>query len=317
MHIVAATSLKMLPFVEQWPADLQKRLRIAWFASIDEAEPYLAEADALLVQSRLNAAQLAKAERVRWIHSLSAGVDRMPLAEMAERGIRLSNSSGVHTIQMSEYALAMMLQLVREAPAYLRMQQQKQWKGGPPIGELYGKTVGVLGPGAIGRGIAPRAAAFGMRVIGYSRSGRPVEGFETVYTGSDGLTALLEASDFVINLLPGTAETHHLLKLEQFRQMKTSACFLNLGRGNVVREPDLIRALEEGTIAGAALDVFEEEPLPPESPLWTMEQVILTPHIAGLSPHYAERAAEIYFRNIRSYLNGEKLENEVSYENGY
>lgn len=266
-----------------------------------------------------DAAMLEELPRLVWVQILSAGADKLPLEELHRRGIRLTNAKGVHQIQMSEFALLQMLQWARRADLHFSNQLDKRWGRRVPSGELYGQTAGILGTGSIGQAIAAKAKAFGMRTLGYNTSGRMEPHFDEVYKGPDGLLTVLGESDYVVVIVPSTPDTQGLIGQEQLQAMKPSACLINLARGSVVSEEELIDALQNGMIAGAALDVFEEEPLPSESPLWKLPNVLITPHVAGASPHYNERVAGIVRENLRRLTedpNG-PLRNEVDLSQGY
>ena len=266
-----------------------------------------------------DSAMLEELPRLSWVQILSAGADKLPLEDLHRRGIRLTNAKGVHQIQMSEFALLQMLQWTRRADLHFSNQLDKRWGRRVPSGELHGQTVGILGTGSIGQAIAAKAQAFGMRTLGYNTSGRPELHFDGVFQGADGLLTVLGESDYVVVIVPSTPETQGLIGQEQLHAMKPSACLINLARGTVVSEPELIAALQNGIIAGAALDVFEEEPLPPESPLWELPNVLITPHVAGASPHYNERAAGIVRENLRRLAEDPDgpLHNEVDLSQGY
>ncbi|MDF2936272.1 MAG: D-2-hydroxyacid dehydrogenase [Paenibacillaceae bacterium] len=262
---------------------------------------------------------LEELPKLRWVQIMSAGADKLPLEELRKRGIRLTNAKGVHQIQMSEFALLQMLQWARRADLHFSNQLDKRWGKRVSSGELHGQTVGILGTGSIGQAIAAKAQAFGMRTLGYNTSGRSELHFDAVFQGPDGLLSVLGDSDYVVVIVPSTPDTQGLIGKEQLQAMKPSACLVNLARGTVVSEPELIAALQNGTIAGAALDVFEVEPLPPESPLWELPNVLITPHVAGSSPHYNERAAGIVRENLRRLAEDPEspLQNEVDLSQGY
>ena len=258
-------------------------------------------------------------KELKWIHSWAAGVDTDPLELLKERNIILTNSSGVHGFPISEAVFAMMLALTRKLHIYIRRQFNKEWKheGGYP--EMHGKTVGILGVGNIGLEVAKLAKAFGMTVLGYRRSGLPADWVDTMFEyGEEGLNELLKRSDYVVNTLPLTMETYKVMGREQFDIMKPSAFYINIGRGGTTDEEALINALRDGKIAGAGLDVFETEPLPSDSPLWEMENVIITPHVSGRTEHYAQRVMEIFMSNFRDYLSGKlPQKNRVDLDRGY
>jgi phosphoglycerate dehydrogenase-like enzyme len=319
MKIAIYTTSNPAPILTGLPADLKERVELIHVRSREDLACHASEAEALVSTVKLDKEMLLSLPQLRWIQVLSAGVDSLPLDYLREQRILLTNARGIHQIQMSEFAMLMMLQWARRADLHFLNQMDKVWGKRVPSGELYGQTVGILGSGSIGQAIAAKAAAFGMRTLGYNKSGKPAPGFDETAGGPEGLQYVLAESDYVIMLLPSTPKTQHFLKMEQFKTMKPSACFINLARGSVVHEAELIEALRGGIIAGAALDVFEEEPLPPESPLWELPNVILTPHVAGASPHYMTRAAHIVFQNIRLYLEGkgEGMINGIPLNKGY
>lgn len=315
MNITAITKIDLNAIAEGWPEDLAQA-KFHQFQTLEEAQMMLPETDILLVNGHVPDELLDQAHRLKWIQSLSAGVDKIPMARLAEKNILLTSMSGIHMIQMSEYAISLMLQWVRRAEGYLTHQRNSRWER-IPTDELYGKTLGILGTGSIGQEIARKAKAFDMQVLGYNRSGGTLDYFDEVLTGDSGLDRILSDSDFIVSVMPDTPQTRHTLKVEQFQKMKRTAYFINIGRGSFIIEDDLITALNSGFLAGAGLDVFEQEPLSAKSPLWTMEQVTLTPHISGNSPHYMERAAVVFFDNLRRYRGGEKLRNLVDLKTGY
>ncbi|NEU30485.1 D-2-hydroxyacid dehydrogenase [bacterium LRH843] len=255
---------------------------------------------------------------LKWIQSWSAGVNNLPLDHLAAKKIFVSSASGVHAYPISETILALMLSLTRKIHTFIRNQQAKTWHHSGLKLELHGKTVGIIGVGEIGKETAKIAKAFNMTVLGIKRSGNEEEYVDRMYT-IDQLHAVLPQCDYVVVTLPLTKETHHLFGYEQFKQMKQSAFFINIGRGEIVDEQALITALQEGDIAGAGLDVFEQEPLGEDSPLWDMDNVIITPHCAGATEHYASRVIEdIFLPNLKNYLAGVKLTiNLVDFKKGY
>jgi len=256
------------------------------------------------------------AENLKWIHLLSAGADAMPFDVLKERKIILTNSKGVHKYQISEQVLGYMLLFERALNYFIRKQMNREWDKSVRVSELYGKSVCILGVGSIGEEIARIAREFGMKTIGVRKSGNMSKFIDEMYTNENMIFAVSKA-DYVICALPLTDETYHLLGKDFFKNMKNDAVFINIGRGKVVDESSLIDALKNKTIRGAALDVFEEEPLSKESPLWDMENVIITPHTAGISPHYMERGIEIIKHNIKAYLGDGDFINRVDLEKQY
>ncbi len=263
---------------------------------------------------------LAKAPNLRWFQQWGAGADwLLKYPDAAEHPFTLTNVSGVHAVPISEHILSFMLAFARGLPGAVRDQAQHRWRKADErsVFELAGKTALLIGVGAIGERTAKLAATLGMRVWGVRRDpSKEVACVEKMVT-RDELHTLLPEADFVILTVPLTKETRHMMSADEFGAMKDSGYLINIGRGGTVNEADLIWALQEGQIAGAGLDVFEEEPLPEDSPLWEMENVIVTAHYSGDTPHYDERALEIFLENLRRYEAGEALTHVVDKERGY
>lgn len=238
----------------------------------------------IVVAAGIGDVDLSKAKKLKWIHVTSAGLNRLT-KEIIESELLITNSSGVHPIPISEHVLAFMLMFSRAINHSFRNQVlKKNWIRNPelfPVFELFGKTVVIVGLGRIGRRVAKLTKAFGMRVIGVVRNLDRKE--ENVYklVGISGLQNVLGQADFIVNALPLTEQTFHLFDKQKFKKMKKISYFINIGRGKTVVEDDLILALNSEEIAGAGLDVFEEEPLSQSSKLWDLENVIITPHYSG------------------------------------
>jgi D-2-hydroxyacid dehydrogenase (NADP+) len=262
---------------------------------------------------------LPRAPKLRWFQQWGAGADwllRDP--EAAWLDFILTNASGVHAIPISEQIMAYLLAFARGLPAAVRAQERKTWRktSREELFELAGATMLLVGVGAIGERTAALAAALGMRVLGIRRdTARGVPGVAAMY-GPQRLLDLLPEADVVVLTVPLNRATQGLIGERELRAMKPSAYLVNIGRGGTVREDALIRALREGWIAGAGLDVFAEEPLPESSPLWAMEQVIVTAHYAGMTPYYDQRALAIFLDNLRRYQAGAPLRNIVD-KTGY
>ncbi|MFC5651787.1 D-2-hydroxyacid dehydrogenase [Paenibacillus solisilvae] len=254
---------------------------------------------------------------LKWIQNMGAGVDHVPLAHIQSQGILLTNASGVHPNPISETIFAMLLSFTRHLHLSVRNQLARNWIHNDRMGEAHNRTIGILGVGAIGLETAKVAKAFNMTVLGIRRSGTPAEWIDEMYT-MDGLQEVLKRSDYIVNCLPYTAETKHVLGKEQFAVMKPTAFYINIGRGKTTETGALVEALQQGIIAGAGLDVFEQEPLPAEHPLWGMDNVIMTSHTAGSTTEYDNRAVDIFVENLKAYLqDGKPSVNIVSLENQY
>jgi D-2-hydroxyacid dehydrogenase (NADP+) len=247
-----------------------------------------------------------------WIHSIQAGVDRFPFEELEAAGVTLTNSTGIHGESVGETVAGYMLTFARRLHVYQRNQHEHEWVH-PPWDEpftLEGRTVCVVGLGTLGRGIASRASALGMRVTGVKRTVEPVPDVERVHPNDELLAAVADA-DFVALACPLTDETHHLVDGAALAAMDEDAYLINVARGSVIDEDALVEALEDEEIAGAALDVFEEEPLPADSPLWDMEEVLVTPHRAAATWEYYQLVAEIVRENVERVGRGEAMVNRV------
>jgi D-2-hydroxyacid dehydrogenase (NADP+) len=258
------------------------------------------------------------APRLKWIQLTSAGADRLLGSGFIEQGITVTTVSGLHATPIGEFVISAILMFAKGAPSYMRAQLQHQWARFAPS-ELYGKTIGIVGMGHIGMEAGRLAKAFGCRVIGTRRSATTSHATpeaDEIMPASE-LHRLLGESDYVVLSMPLTAETRGMIGEAELRAMKPSAVLVNIARGAVVVEEALVRALREGWIAGAALDVFEREPLPADSPFWDMENVLLTPHISGGTEVYNQRAVAIFADNLRRYLTGEPLLNVVDPARGY
>mgnify|MGYP000894670188 CR=1 FL=1 len=251
-------------------------------------------------------AVLDPASRCKWVQTWSAGVDRLPLGQMLERGIVVTTASGVHAYPISETIFAMLLALTRNLHVYIRNQLKRTWDRGGLRLEMHGKTIGIVGVGDIGEETARIAKAFGMTVIGVRRSALPSPHVDRM-VGPGALREVLPLCDYVVVTVPATPETRHMFDEPEFSAMKPGAFFVNIGRGATVRTEALLAALRSGRLAGAGLDVFEEEPLPPDHPLWQMDNVIITPHSSGFTEHYNDRALDIFVENAAAYLAGKPL----------
>ncbi len=273
----------------------------------------LAEAEAIVAWS-LSPEQLAAAPRLLWMQARTAGVEHLPLAEMAARGVRLTSFSGVSAPNIAEHVLAMMLALGRRIPTLVRAQERREWRDiatHREVFELGGERLLLVGTGAIGREVARRATAFGMEVTGVRRlEGPKPEWLDAVFT-VERLDEALATADHVVNSLPNTRATRGLFDAGRFAAMKPGAYFHNVGRGSTVDTAALVEALASGHLAGAGLDVVDPEPLPADSPLWGMENVLLTSHTSGATPRSWERGGPIVLRNARAFDRGEALVNEV------
>jgi len=255
--------------------------------------------------------------KLKWIHSMLAGVDRFLDVSITQSQVVLSNTRGIHGTQVSELVFEMMLMFAKEALLCFQLKQKKQWKKFIPVC-LSSKTIGILGLGNIGLEIARLAKAFGMKVLAIDETrGLRRSRYVDTMVSTDQLQQLLGESDFVVIALPLTPKTNKFIGERELRAMKSTAYLINCARGGIVDEEALIRALDEHWIAGTGLDTFTTEPLPPESRLWELPNVILSPHVAGIREDYNILATDLFCENLRRYLGREKLLNIVDKQKGY
>ena len=311
------------------PASYVERIRavstrVTILQSRDEQEALALAKDADILLAGFFSPELFKAtKRLKWIQTLFAGVDAFLYPEVVKSSVVITNAGGVNSIPVSEQVVGMMLCLNRKLHLFMRNQTERKWKTSDMdlifrMEELSGKTAGIVGLGRIGSEIAKKAKCLGMRVIAARRNpSAPKPDYVDKIVSPENLEELLADSDFVIIQIPLTKDTQGMLGEKQLRRMKPTAYLVNASRGDVIKEDELIKALKEGWIAGAALDTFATEPLPEDSPLWDMTNVIITPHVAGLTPRYMERLTDLFCENLRRFLNGESLINVVDKTRGY
>jgi phosphoglycerate dehydrogenase-like enzyme len=257
-----------------------------------------------------------RAGGVKWIQSASAGVDRLLFPGLIDSHVVVTNARGVFDQAIAEYVLTLLLTFAKGMPGVWDRQGRAEWKPRDTEG-LAGKHVLVVGVGPIGRAIGVACQGMGMTVRGVATVSRRRDDVFRVVYGADELLDALAWADYVVDVLPGTPDTQHLFGQKAFGAMRPAARFVNVGRGSTVDEPALVRALQEGRIGGAALDVFEEEPLPKDSPLWSMPNVIVSPHMAGDFAGWREALVELFVENLQRYLTGRPLKNVVDKERGY
>lgn len=258
--------------------------------------------------------------RLKWFQQWAAGADWLRHhPELVDADFTLTSAVGIHAVQIGEHVFAMLLALARELPAAVLAQHERRWRSFNDVGtfELHGQRLLVVGVGAIGGRVAELGAAFGMEVVGVRRDPhRGVPGV-TRMVAPDALDEELPAADAVVLTVPLTDATRDLLSAARIARMKPGAVLVNIGRGGTVDEASLAAALADGQLRGAALDVFEDEPLPPSSPLWGLPNLLITAHYAGATPHYGERAMALALDNLGRYLEGKPLKNVVDKRLGY
>jgi len=294
---------------EQYRARLSQKfpeIGIDVIATADKAAAALPEADMLLTFGQMMKnlkLDLANAAKLKWVQALGTGLDGITDQPALKPNVTVTSLHGVHGAPVSEAALASMLALSRNLPGAIRAQDEHQWRRWPAK-LLHDKTVGILGIGVIAEALAPKCKAMGMTVVGITSSPRQVAGFDRVHPMSELLT-VLPTLDYLVLLTPYSPATHHMIDAKVFAAMKPTSYFINVARGGVVDEDALLAALRGKKIAGAALDVFNQEPLPPEHPFWDFQNVIITTHQGGFCDTYVDLAMPILEHNMRCFLKGD------------
>lgn len=272
-----------------------------------------------IVLGGISIEEFKRANNLKWIQATGAGVDNLLYPEMVESDVIITNASGVHPIPIAEHTFALILAITRGLIKSFEGKARRKWVHNEVfIDELYGKTIGIVGYGRIGQGIAMVAKGFGMKVIALKRDvNKTIEIVPDELLGRESLDELLSKSDIVVLIVPLTKDTYHMIGERELKLMKPTSILVNVARGKVVDENALIKAIKERWIFGAGLDVFDTEPLPPDSELWELDNVVITPHIAGLNPYYTDRLLDIFIRNLKVYPDVSKMINVVDKKLGY
>ncbi len=305
----------------QFSPENQARMRDAapdadlrFVAKLSDASDTLAELDA--IAGSISAADLARAPRLRWVHSWSAGVDNSLYPEMLVSPVVLTSSVGNGAIPLAEHAMLLMQMLNRDVPRWMRAQANRKWDRFTHP-ELNGMTLAIYGLGNSGVDLAAKAQAFHMRVLGLRRNAdRSVPGVDRMFR-TDQLHEFLSEADFVVVTAPNTADTIGVFDEAALRAMKPTAYFICISRGGIADDDALLKALQEGWIAGAGLDAHGIEPLPETSPFWTLPNVIVTPHNGATTAATNQRSVEIFVDNLRRFMAGQPLGNVVDKVAGY
>jgi phosphoglycerate dehydrogenase-like enzyme len=299
------------------------QIEIVHQSNYEGIEEHLRESEILFAFS-LRPEQFSFTQKLRWIHAPTAAVHQLLFPQLVGSDVILTNAREVHGPVVAEHVIALIFALAKKIPQALRLQQRRTWgqdaiwNEGPRPREVAGATLGLIGLGSIGRTVARMASALGMRVLAvreHPEKERP-EGVAAVYAPAQ-LNDLLAQSNYVVMAAPLTDATRGLINAERLAAMRQDACLINVGRGPQVDEAALADALRSRRIAGAALDVFEQEPLPPQSPLWELESLLITPHTAGLTEKLWQRHYALFSENLRRYLAREPLLFIVDKQKGY
>ncbi|MGB7604029.1 MAG: phosphoglycerate dehydrogenase [Lutisporaceae bacterium] len=276
----------------------------------------ISDIDVLVCYNPFEKLDISLLKQLKWIQLSSIGIDQVPKQRVREQDIILTNNRSGYSIPMGEWIVMKILELLKNSKDFYRKQSERKWQIDTSILELYNKTVCFIGTGSIASEAAKRLQGFDTNIIGINTSGKNVEYFNTCYPMSK-LNHAISQSDIIVVSIPYTKETHHLINENNLSLFKNGASLINISRGSVIDESALAEALKKGNLRGAALDVFEEEPLSKDSPLWELDNVIITPHNSWLSEMRNERRYSIIYQNLKSFINKEKLKNVVDIDKGY
>lgn len=279
-------------------------------------QDYMKEVDVLVTFKLFDKVSLDKFPKLKWIQLTSMGFEQLPKEEILERGITVTNNKNGYSIPMGEWAVLNILELVKNRKQAYKNQLEKSWHVDLSVGEIYQKTVSFIGTGDISRESVKRLQGFDVNILGVNTNGRAIDGFDECFS-IDELDTVLSKSDVVVITLPNTEKTYHLFDKSRLEKMKKDAYLLNMSRGAIIKEEDLIKHLEEGNLSGAALDVFEEEPLPKTSKLWDIDRVVITSHNSWISDKIGPRRWDMFYKNFKRFINDEEFLNVVKIKRGY
>jgi phosphoglycerate dehydrogenase-like enzyme len=302
---------------KRWP-----EMRVLHLLDYDQLPPELPDTD-IFVGYSLRPKQLTEAKKLKWIHSTAAGVAQLMYPELRDSGIMVTNPSGIFSVPMAEHTIGLLLALARNFPDSVRGQdrnewaQQQLWDKPQHLTELNGQILLIVGFGSIGHEVARRARAFDLRVWGVTRSGEGDRSLAEKIVPAKELNAALPEADYVLIAAPETSETKHLIGEAELARMKPGARLINVGRGSLLDESALVRALESGRLGGAALDVTQIEPLPAENPLWKAPNLFITPHTSAVSGRLWHRETALLLELLELWFAGKELFNQVNFAKGY
>jgi phosphoglycerate dehydrogenase-like enzyme len=297
-------------------------MKVVHLPTYDHLAGEVADTD-IFVGWSLRPEQFKLAKKLKWIHSTAAGVGQLMYPELRQSGVTVTNASGIHTVAMAEHVLGYLVALARRFPDALRYQRQRKWAQQEIWDaqlrprELHGQVLLIVGFGAIGHELARRVRPLGMQIWAVTRSGKGDSNLADRILPASRLDEVLHEADYVVLAAPETPETYHLIGQKQLQQMKPTAFLINVARGSLIDEAALVETLERRAIAGAALDVAEQEPLPPEHALWSLDNVLITPHISAVSEYLWDRQTELLLDNLDRWFSGGELRNRVDLKRGY
>nr|WP_175989655.1 D-2-hydroxyacid dehydrogenase [Bacillus sp. Marseille-Q1617] len=306
---------------EEFVTDLQEhfpQVEFMCFKKIAEAEQALPLAEIIVTMGEdLTDTHIELSQRLKWIMVTSAGLEKMPFEAIKKKGILVTNARGIHKIPMAEFTLGLMLQHAKQLRSVLKQEEEGIWSRRLPTSELNGSSLLVIGAGAIGSEIARLGKAFNMNTAGVNSTGIKVEHFDQMFTLNN-FVEFLPHTDYIVAVLPSTEKTKYILQTEHFDEMKNSAVFINIGRGDLVKESILLEAARTKRVGHIFLDVFEQEPLPADHAFWEEEGITVTPHLSSITKMYMPRAFDIFKKNLKAYSKkSEELINVIDSERGY
>lgn len=276
----------------------------------------LKETEVLVCYTPFKTLDISKMKNLKWIQLASAGIDQLPIEYVKNSNIMITNNRGGYSIPMGEWIILKTLELLKHSYKFYENQINKNWKEDTSILELYGKTIGFIGTGSIAGEAVKRLKGFDVEILGLNTKGEPVKNFDKCYSSKD-IDEMLPLCDIIVITIPYTKETHHLLNKDRFKSMKEGVYIINVARGSIINENELIYNLNNGKVAGAALDVVEKEPLNIDSPLWNFKNVVITPHNSWISEMRNNRRFDLIYNNMKKYLDEKNLTNIINLNKGY
>lgn len=274
------------------------------------------DVDILICFDLFDRIDIDKFTNLKWIQLISAGINQVPKDTVIKKNIILTNNRGCYSIPIAEWNVLKVLEMLKNSKEFYKKQRSKTWDMDHSLLDLNEKTIGFIGTGSIASETAKRFSAFGVKILGLNTDGKNVKYFDKCFS-SDNINSFVSKCDILIVTAPYTEKTHHLLDKDVFEHMKDGVYIVNIARGSIINEKTLIDNLKSGKVAKAALDVFEEEPLAKDNPLWEMENVYISSHTSWVSEMNHERRFFIAHENMTRYINGEKLLNEIDLKRGY
>ncbi len=276
----------------------------------------LADTDVIVCYNPFKTLDISKLSRLKLIQLSSVGIDQVPIEVLREKNITLTNNKGGYSVPIGEWIVLKLLEMLKNSKSFYQKQFEKRWKVDTSLLELYGKTIGFIGTGSIATKAAKRLKGFEVNILGVNTSGTDTEYFDKCYS-IDNINDMIRSCDAIVVSIPYTEKTHHLINHEVFQEMKDGVYVVNIARGSIIDEKVMIENLNNGKLKGAALDVFEREPMDADNPLWENENVIVTPHNSWMSEMGNVRRFNIIYENLKRYKLGEKLLNVVDFNKGY